>query len=89
MELVGQDVGRLIDLLVVESPLGRGGGGRFRNARRVGILQSILVEYLVDGADVAAPVEVDGGIGKPHGGSNTARFILSGKAPRSERVPGA
>lgn len=38
MELAGQDVGRLINLLVVESPLGCGGGGRFRDARRIGIL---------------------------------------------------
>jgi len=40
MKLLSQGAGRLINMLVVESPLRLGRGGRFRNAQHIRILQS-------------------------------------------------
>lgn len=62
MELVGQYVGRLIDLFVGGSPRRSGRRSRLRDARPVGVRSSIFLEDVMDSPNPAAPVEMDGRI---------------------------
>lgn len=62
VEVMGQDVGRLVDLPVGEGPLGGLGRLGLDDADAVGVLLGHLGKVPLDGADVARPVELDRGI---------------------------
>lgn len=62
VELVGQYVGRLIDLFVGEMPRRSGRRSRLRDAGPAGVRSSIFVEDVMDSPNPAAPVEMDGRI---------------------------
>jgi hypothetical protein len=56
-------VGSLVDLAVGEAPLGGCGGLGLDNTGALGMRLGLGAKVLLDRADVARPVEVDGGIG--------------------------
>lgn len=62
VEVVGEEVGRLIDLAVSEPPLGGGGRLGLDDTCRIRGSLGGRPEALVDGPGKAGPVEVDGGI---------------------------